>query len=73
MVKHRTLILTTDPAEIAQEAATVSHHSRESDLLLQERRYKKKKQFKIVFYLITYLLFKARAIFTQNTVLKGKR
>lgn len=43
VVKHRTLILTTDAAEIAQKAAAVCYHSRESDLLLQERRYKKKK------------------------------
>lgn len=45
MVKHRTLILTTDPAEIAQEAATVCYHSRESDLLLQECKYKKQTGF----------------------------
>lgn len=42
MVKHRALILTTDPAEIAQKAATVRYHTRESDLLLQERKFKNK-------------------------------
>lgn len=41
VVKHRTLILTTDPAEIAEKAATVRHHTRESDLLLQESTFQK--------------------------------
>lgn len=38
VVKHRTLILTTDATEIAEKTATVCHHSRESDLLLQESK-----------------------------------
>lgn len=38
VVKHRTLILTTDATEIAEKAATVCHHSRESDFLLQESK-----------------------------------
>lgn len=33
MVKHGTLVLTTDPAEVAQEAAATGHHLWESNFL----------------------------------------
>lgn len=33
MVKHGTLILTTDATEVAEETAAVCHHPRKSDLL----------------------------------------
>lgn len=41
VVKHRTLVLTTDAAEIAEKTAAVCHHSRESDLLLAEKHITK--------------------------------
>lgn len=54
VVKHRTLILTTDPAEIAQEAAAVCYHSRESDLLLQERKFQKQNSLILCFILFAF-------------------
>lgn len=40
VVKHRTLILTTDATEVAEKPATVCHHSRKSDLLLEKKAKK---------------------------------
>lgn len=36
VIKHGLLVLTADPAEIAQEAAAVGHHLRKSDFLKPE-------------------------------------
>jgi len=44
VVKHGTLILTTDAAEITEKTATVCHHPRESDLLLKRNRDIKAKE-----------------------------
>lgn len=52
VVKHRTLILTTDATEVAEKPATVCHHSRKSDLLLEKKPKNKCRVKKWIFYLL---------------------